>query len=67
LDASIGRDTRLVFTYYDDLEVKVTTTFNNSITKIIDADFKLVTYRIQGVVVSYTLYTMLPGMTCCQG
>lgn len=52
LDNSIGRDTRLVFTYYDDLDVHVSTSLGNKVTMTRDIDFKLISVMIEGIVVS---------------
>lgn len=52
LDNSIGRDTLLVFTYYDELDVFVSTPNNNALTVLRDTDFKLISVRIAGIVVS---------------
>lgn len=52
LDNSIGRDTLLVFTYYDELDVYITTPNNNPLTILRDTDFKLISVRISNLVVS---------------
>lgn len=52
LDVSIGRDTRLVFTYYNDIDVYVDAPSGNTVTMYRDSDFKLISVRISGIVVS---------------
>lgn len=52
LDSSIGRDTRLVFTYTNGIDVSISTSQANSAQYIYDNEFSLTTIRVDGIVVS---------------
>jgi len=65
LDNSIGRDTLLVFTYYDELDVYITTPNNNPLTILRDTDFKLISVRISNLVngdLTFTMYNPNPSV-----
>ena len=66
LDNSIGRDTRLVFTYYNNLDVYVTHSGNNDITIIRDSTYRLITVRIAGIVVSHNMPHIFISLYCHQ-
>ena len=66
LDNSIGRDTRLVFTYYNNLDVYVTHSGNNDITIIRDSTYRLITVRISGIVVSHKMPHIIISLYCHQ-
>lgn len=51
LDSNIGRDTLLVFSYTDTLNVSVVTDGDNQITYEMDLNFHLTSVRIAGIVV----------------
>lgn len=52
VDSSLGRDTRLVFTRYGSMNIKVTTSQGNNITISGYSQHSLVFVEIEGIVVS---------------
>lgn len=67
LDRSIGRDTRFIFTYNNNVRMTINTTNNATVTVIQDTTFNLWTVRIPGIVVSnpvlLLIYLVLRGST----
>ena len=55
LDRTIGRHTKLGFKYTNEVDVKVKTDYNHTVTISRNKDLKLIIAVIKGDVVSYTL------------
>ncbi|XP_067931207.1 calcium-activated chloride channel regulator 1-like [Watersipora subatra] len=58
LDISIGRDTRLVFTYYSQLDVHIDAPPANQVKITRDTAFKLISVQLSGVVTGEVTFTL---------